>query len=173
MTMALLHSWVSIQESTPALGGLDSFKDNLENGLECSRSAIEGSATETRKCIPVRIPRNLEGNHLFFNEAITSHNKTRKIPHENSELLPSNSNLTNSQNNESLQLRRPMPDKEERQFDSNDKNTDILESRSNLADSYFQRGLYKKAMELFQQILEAHTRFLGDEDPDTLRVSNE
>ena len=55
--------------------------------------------------------------------------------HENQKHLPYNSYLTNSKNNQILQLRRPMPDTKERKFDSSDKNTNTLESKSNLADS--------------------------------------
>lgn len=71
-----------------------------------------------------------------------------------------------------------MPDKEERVFDSSDKDADTLESRSNLAefevlaDSDLKLGLYKEAMELSQSILEARKRLLGDEHPDTLRATN-
>ena len=66
------------------------------------------------------------------------------------------------------------PDKEERIFDPSDKDTNILESRSNLANflSRLEGGLYKEAMPLFQQILEARKRLLGDEHPNTLRVTN-
>ena len=62
VTMALLHSWVSIQESTPTPGNLDSFKENVEDELD-SESAKEGFATKSRKCIPVNILKsNLEDN---------------------------------------------------------------------------------------------------------------
>lgn len=47
VTMALLHPWVSIHKSTPALGDLDSFKDNVKNGRD-GRSAIEDFATKSR-----------------------------------------------------------------------------------------------------------------------------
>ena len=158
VTMALLHSWVSNQECTPTFGDLD------------GKSANEGSATESRKCIPVSIPMsNLEDNQPFFNAAITSHTKNRNILHEKQEPLQYNSHFTSSQNNEIMQLRKPMPDKEEH---SSDKYTNILEFKSNLADSYLKRGLYKQAMQLFQQILEARRLLLGDEHPDTLRVMN-
>lgn len=64
------------------------------------------------------------------------------------------------------------PDKEGRIFDSSDKETDILESRSNLANFCLEGSLYKQAMPLFHQIFEARKRLLGDEHPDTLRVMN-
>lgn len=62
VTMALLHLWVSIQELTPALEDLNSFKDNIKNGLY-GRSATEEFTTESRKFIPVSISKsNLEVN---------------------------------------------------------------------------------------------------------------
>ncbi len=57
VTMALLHSWVSIQESTPALGDLDSSKNNGKNGLD-GRSAMRGLATQSRKIILVSISKS-------------------------------------------------------------------------------------------------------------------
>ena len=51
VTMALLHSWVSIQESTPACGDLDSFKEKVEDELD-GKSANEYTATKSRKSIP-------------------------------------------------------------------------------------------------------------------------
>lgn len=80
--------------------------------------------------------------------------------------------MTSSQNSEISQLRKAMPEKDERKIDSSDKDTNILESGSTLTDFYLKRGLYENAKELFQQILEARRRLLGDEDPDTLRVMN-
>ena len=53
VTMALLHSWVSIQESTPAVGDLDSLKDNVKDELD-GISAHEGSPTEACKYIPIK-----------------------------------------------------------------------------------------------------------------------
>ena len=168
--MALLHSWVSIQEPIPALGYLDSSKDNVKDGLD-GKSADEGSATESRKCNSVSIPKsNLEDNQQFFNLAIPSHIRNLDNLHKNQRHLPSNSHLTSSQNEKMAQLRRPMPDKEESIFDSSDKNTDLLESGPNLANSYLELGMYKEAMQLFQQMLEAHKRLLGDEHPNTLKV---
>ncbi len=159
VTVALLHSWVSNQECTPTFGDLD------------DKSGNEGSATASRKFIPVSIlMSNLEDNQPFFNAAITSHTKNRNVPHENQEPLQYNSHFTSSQNNETVQLQKPMPDKEEH---SSDEYTNILESKSNLADSYLKRGLYKQAMQLFEQILEARRLLLGDEHPDTLKVMND
>lgn len=61
-TMAFFRSWASLQDSAPVLGGLDSFKDIVKNGLD-GRSAIECFATESRKFIPFSIPQsNLEDN---------------------------------------------------------------------------------------------------------------
>lgn len=80
--------------------------------------------------------------------------------------------MTSLQNEDVVQLRKLMPDAEERMIDLSDKDADTLESRSNLANSYFNLGLYKKAMQLFQQILEARRRLLGDEHPDTLKAMN-
>lgn len=57
VTMALLHSWLSTQESTPIPGNLDSFKDNIEDELD-NKSAKEGSITESCKCILINIPNN-------------------------------------------------------------------------------------------------------------------
>ncbi len=62
VAMALLHSWVSIQEPMPALGDLDFSQDNLKDELD-GKSADECSANESGKCIPVSIPKsNLEDN---------------------------------------------------------------------------------------------------------------
>ena len=62
VTMALLHSWVSIQEPTPTPGNLDSFEKSVEDELD-GKPAKEGSATESRKCTSVNIPkRNFEDN---------------------------------------------------------------------------------------------------------------
>ncbi len=46
VTTALLHSWFSNQESTPTFGEFD------------GKSANEGSATKSRKCIPVNISKS-------------------------------------------------------------------------------------------------------------------
>lgn len=155
-TTALLHSWVSNQESTPSFGGFD------------AKSTNECSATKSRKYIPVSIPKsNLEDNQLIFNAALTPHTKNRNISHKNQKFLRYNSHLTSSQNNETVQLRKPVPNKEERILDSSGKDTNTLESRSNLADFYLKCGLSKEAMQLFQQILEARGRLLGSEHPDT------
>ncbi len=162
VTAALLHSWVSNQESTPSFGDFD------------TKSANECSATKSRKYIPASIPKsNLEDNQPFFNAAFTPHTKNRNIPHKNQDFLPYNSHLTSSQNNETVQLRKPVPNKEEHIFDSSDKDINTLESRSNLADFYLKCGLSKEAMQLFQQILEARRRLLGNEHPDTLKVMND
>ena len=98
--------------------------------------------------------------------------KNRNIQDEDPEHLPSNGNLTISQDDEMLKPRKQMPDQEERIFDSRDKDTDILKSRSNIANNCLKLGRYKEAMQLFQQILEARQRLLGDEHPDTLKVMN-
>ena len=50
VTTALLHSWVSTQESTLALGDLDSFQEIVEYELH-SKSAKKGSATKSCKFI--------------------------------------------------------------------------------------------------------------------------
>ena len=48
VTMALLHSWVTIREATPILEDLDSFNDSVQNELD-GTSTYEGPATERRK----------------------------------------------------------------------------------------------------------------------------
>lgn len=63
-----------------------------------------------------------------------------------------------------------MLDKEERILDSSHKEADILEIKSNRANSYLELGQYEEAAQLFQQILEARIQFLGDEHPDTLNA---
>ena len=154
VTTALLHSWVSIRKTTPPFGDRDPFKDNVDNELD-GKSANKGFATEICKCISANIPKsNLEDNQPFFNAAIPSHTRNCNIPIENQAHLPSNRHLISFQNEEMVQLPKPMSDKEEHIFDSNGKDTDILESRSNLANSYLELGRYKKAMQLYQQILE-------------------
>ena len=168
VTTALLHSWVSIQERTLHLGDRNSFNDNPEDKLD-GNSANEGSATESCKCISKS---NLEDNQLANNAAMKSHTRNCNAPPENQAHLPSNSHLISFQNEEMVQLRRPISDKEEYIFDSSNMETDILESRSNLADSYLELGLYKEAIQLFQKILEARKLILGDEHPNTLKVMN-
>lgn len=65
--MALLHSWVSIEEPTPTLEELDSFYDSVRIELD-GTSEDEGSATENRKCISVRVrERILRITIHFFN----------------------------------------------------------------------------------------------------------
>ena len=54
VAVALLHPWVYIQESAPTPGNPDFFKENVENKLD-DKTANQGSATESRKCIPVSI----------------------------------------------------------------------------------------------------------------------
>lgn len=62
VTMALHHSWVSIQEPTPTLEHLEISKDSVKNELD-DISADEGSPTESRKCTTIRIPKSkLEDN---------------------------------------------------------------------------------------------------------------
>ena len=62
VTTALLHSWVTIKESTPTPGYFDFFNGNVEDELD-DESAKKGPATENRKCIPVKITKsNLEDN---------------------------------------------------------------------------------------------------------------
>lgn len=62
VTMALLHSWVTIKESTPTPRYFDFSKENIEDELD-DESAKKGPATENRKCIPVKITKsNLEDN---------------------------------------------------------------------------------------------------------------
>lgn len=56
VTMALRHSWVSIQEPTPILEDLDSFNDSERVELD-SQPADENSATKSRESILVRIPK--------------------------------------------------------------------------------------------------------------------
>lgn len=68
-----------------------------------------------------------------------------------------------------MQLRKPMPDAKEDIFDSSDKDTDTLGSRSNLANSYPKPSLYE---EIMQQILKARKLLLSDKHSDTLRVLN-
>lgn len=55
VSVALLHLWVSIRNSMPALGDHDSLKDNVEDEFG-GISSNTGSATERRKYIPIRIP---------------------------------------------------------------------------------------------------------------------
>lgn len=71
-----------------------------------------------------------------------------------------------------VQLRKPIPNAEERIFDLSDKNTNTLESKLNLANSYLKLGFYKKAMQLFDQTLEARGQLLDDEHPEILRAMN-
>lgn len=65
-----------------------------------------------------------------------------------------------------------MPEKKEHKSESSNKETDIHEPLSDLANSCFKRGLYKQAMQLFQQTLEAHQRLWDEEHPDTLTEMN-
>lgn len=58
-----------------------------------------------------------------------------------------------------------MPNIEELVFDLNEKDLDTLESRSILTNFYLERGQHKKAIQLFQQTLEAYRRSLGNECP--------
>lgn len=62
-----------------------------------------------------------------------------------------------------------MLDNKERILDSGDKETDILESKSSLANWCLELGQYQKATQLFKQILQGHKHIFGDEHPDTLR----
>ena len=79
MAMALLHSWVSIQQSTLALGDLNSFTNSVKDELN-DISAKKISVTESHKCIPGSIPKsNLENNQPLFNAASISHTKNRNI----------------------------------------------------------------------------------------------
>ena len=139
VTMALLHSWVSVQESTSTSGYLDSFEENTEDELD-GKLANEGSCTKIRDSIPVSVLKsNVEDTEPLFNAAIASHTEHRNLPHVSQELSLCNSYLTNLQNEEVAQLRKPMPNAEERIFDSSDEDTnedtDTPKSRSNLADS--------------------------------------
>lgn len=62
VTIALLHSWVSIREPMPAFGDLDSSQDSLKDELD-SKAANKGSATKSRNYIHVSIPKsNIEDN---------------------------------------------------------------------------------------------------------------
>ena len=152
VTVALLHSWVSIQEPTPAFGDPDSFKNNVGDELD-GKSANEGPTNQNCKYISVSIPKsNLEDNQRFFHSAITSHTKNHDIPREIQADFPSNSHLTSSENKEMVQRRKTMPDKEERIFNPSDKDN-ILEPRSNLANSYLERGLYKERCNCFNKSL--------------------
>lgn len=60
-----------------------------------------------------------------------------------------------------------MPNIEELIFDLSEKDLDTLESRSILTNFYLERGQHKhkKAIQLFQQTLEAYRRSLGNEYP--------
>lgn len=149
-----LETGVSIWKTTPPLGDRDPFKDNVDDELD-GKSANKGSATEICKCISSNIPKsNLEDDQPFFNAAIPSHTRNCNIQPENQAHLPSNRHLMSFQNEEMVQLPEPISDKEEHVFDSNGKDTDILEFGSILANSYLELGRYKKAMQLYQQILE-------------------
>ena len=169
VTMALSHSWGPIQKSTSAPGFFDSLEENLQYELD-DNSPNKGPATESSKSTPVNVFKShIEDDLTFSNAAIAFPTRNR---HENRELGPYNLPLTSEQNEEVAQLRKQMPDAEDRIFDSIEENTDTLESRSNLADSYLKLGLHEKAMQLFQQIHEARRRLLGDEHPETLRALN-
>lgn len=96
MTMAVLHQWVSIEEPTPTLEDLDSFNNSVKNELDAT-SADEDSATDSRKCIHVGIPKsNLENHKPFLKLAFPSHTRNRNIPDENQAYLLSNSYLKSS-----------------------------------------------------------------------------
>ncbi|MCJ1349153.1 hypothetical protein MMC31_007389 [Peltigera leucophlebia] len=161
ITVATPQATVDLAASSPNLSQL-----SPPIAPRADSSPVDGdSATESRKRIPVGMPEsNIGDNQPVFNSAIPSPTRNLDILHENQARLLSNSYLKSSQNEEMVQLR------EERIFDSSDKDTNILESRSNLANSYLELGLYKEAMQLLQQILEVRKRLLGDEHPNTLKV---
>lgn len=69
------------------------------------------------------------------------------------------------QNAEMAQDGEPMPNIEELIFDLSEKDLDTLESRSILTKFYLEGGQHKKAIQLFQQTLEAYRRSLGNEYP--------
>lgn len=77
LTMALIHSWVSPQESTSTPGHLDSLTENkLDN-------KNEGSITESCNSIPINFSTtNLEDSQLLLNAAITLHAGNRNILYE-------------------------------------------------------------------------------------------
>lgn len=91
---------------------------------------------------------NLEDDRPPLNATIASHAGNRDL-----------------QNGEMAQDGEPMPNIEELVFDLNEKDLDTLESRSILTNFYLERGQHKKAIQLFQQTLEAYRRSLGNECP--------
>lgn len=141
LTMALLHSRVSPQESTSIPGHLDSLTENkLDN-------KNEGSITESRNSISLNFSMtNLEDSKLLLNAAIISHAGNRNISHETPQLSPYDNALTGLPNEE-LRLRTPLPGGGKFIIDL----TDTLEPSSNFTDSYLKMGLHRKIMKPLQK----------------------
>ena len=75
----LTHQLPFPEFSTPALGNLDSLKDNVKNGLEgTADQPWKGLLPRLVSVFPSAFLRvNLEGNQPLFNEAITSYTEIR------------------------------------------------------------------------------------------------